>query len=54
MMSSKQSAFDKRIIILGFDGLSPRIVESMMSEGRLPNFSRIKENYPCCISDAQS
>ncbi|MEK6733362.1 MAG: alkaline phosphatase family protein [Candidatus Omnitrophota bacterium] len=40
---NKGSRFDKKIIVLGFDGLSPDIVESMMKEGRLPNFSKLKE-----------
>ncbi|MCM8791095.1 MAG: alkaline phosphatase family protein [Candidatus Omnitrophica bacterium] len=39
----KTSAFDKRIIILGFDAMSPEIIEPMMKEGRLPNFARLKE-----------
>jgi len=42
-MSKKESEFDKKVIILGFDGLSPRIIEPMMEEGELPNFSRLKE-----------
>ena len=43
MMSKKGIPFDKRIIILGFDGLSPEIIEPMMEEGKLPNFSKLKE-----------
>ncbi|MBU4149696.1 MAG: alkaline phosphatase family protein, partial [Candidatus Omnitrophica bacterium] len=42
-MSKKEPQFDKKVIILGFDGLSPEIIEPMMREGRLPNFSRLKE-----------
>ena len=42
-MSKKESKFDKKIIVLGFDGLSPKIIESMMERGKLPNFSRLKE-----------
>ncbi|MDP2922186.1 MAG: alkaline phosphatase family protein, partial [Candidatus Omnitrophota bacterium] len=42
-MSKKEFKFDKKIIILGFDGLSPEIIEPMMEEGKLPNFSRLKE-----------
>ena len=34
---------DKKIIILGFDGLSPDIIENMMEENKLPNFSRLKQ-----------
>ncbi len=35
--------FNKKIIILGFDGLSPEIIEPMMEKGELPNFSKLKE-----------
>ena len=42
-MTKKGSKFDKKIVILGFDGLSPEIIEPMMEEGRLPNFSLLKE-----------
>lgn len=42
-MNRDKSKFDKRIIILGFDGLSPEIMEPMMRDGKLPNFSRLKE-----------
>lgn len=43
MMDRQVSKFDKKIIILGFDALSPKIIEPMMKEGGLPNFSRLKE-----------
>ncbi|MDD4909427.1 MAG: alkaline phosphatase family protein [Candidatus Omnitrophica bacterium] len=33
----------KKVIILGMDGLEPGIVEKLMREGRLPNFSRLKD-----------
>lgn len=42
-MSKRESKFSNKIIILGFDGLSPEIIEPMMEQGRLPNFSRLKE-----------
>jgi predicted AlkP superfamily phosphohydrolase/phosphomutase len=32
-----------RVIILGFDGVEPKIVESMMAAGELPNLSRVKD-----------
>jgi predicted AlkP superfamily phosphohydrolase/phosphomutase len=38
------NSFDKRIIILGFDGLSPDIIEALMASGELPNFSQLKES----------
>jgi predicted AlkP superfamily phosphohydrolase/phosphomutase len=33
----------KRVVVLGLDGLEPTIVERLMSEGRLPNLSRLRE-----------
>lgn len=43
-MNRNKSRFDKRIVILGFDGLSPKIMEPMMRDGKLPNFTRLKED----------
>ena len=43
IMNKEEFKFDKRVIILGFDGLSPEIIEPMMKENRLPDFSRLKE-----------
>jgi len=31
-----------RLVIVGLDGLDPRLVERMMDEGELPNFARLK------------
>ena len=42
IMNKKESDFDSKIIILGFDGLSPEIVGPMMKEGKLPSFSSLK------------
>lgn len=33
----------KKAIFLGFDGLDPQVTERLMAEGKLPNFSRLKE-----------
>ncbi|MBU1913481.1 MAG: alkaline phosphatase family protein [Candidatus Omnitrophica bacterium] len=43
-MFKKENVFDKKIIIVGFDGLSPDIIEPMMQQGKLPNFSRLRAN----------
>ncbi|MDD4183532.1 MAG: alkaline phosphatase family protein, partial [Candidatus Omnitrophica bacterium] len=43
VMNKTASKFNDKIIILGFDALSPEIIESMMEQGKLPNFSRLKE-----------
>jgi predicted AlkP superfamily phosphohydrolase/phosphomutase len=32
----------KKVIIIGVDGMDPRLCERMMSEGRLPNLAKIK------------
>lgn len=33
----------RRIVFLGFDGMDPGLTERYMAEGKLPNFSRLKE-----------
>jgi predicted AlkP superfamily phosphohydrolase/phosphomutase len=33
----------RRLVILGLDGLEPSLVERFMAEGKLPNFSRLRE-----------
>ena len=42
-MEKNKSSFDKRIIILGLDGLSPNIIEYLIEEGKLPHFAQLKE-----------
>src|SRR5207247_4465296 len=32
-----------RVLVLGLDGMEPRIVDLLMSEGKLPNFARIRQ-----------
>jgi predicted AlkP superfamily phosphohydrolase/phosphomutase len=36
-------ATERKVIILGLDGLDPRFVERWMGEGKLPNMSRLRE-----------
>lgn len=43
LMDKKTSDFDKRVIILGLDGLSPEIIEILMQNGKLPHFAQLKE-----------
>ena len=31
----------QKMVILGFDGMDPRLVEQWMSEGKLPNFKKL-------------
>jgi predicted AlkP superfamily phosphohydrolase/phosphomutase/Flp pilus assembly protein TadD len=33
----------RRVIVLGLDGLDPRAVDLLMSEGKLPNFARMRQ-----------
>lgn len=40
---SGRAAKAERIIFLGLDGLDPRLTERYMAEGKMPNFSRLKE-----------
>ncbi len=43
VINMRKPVFDKKIVILGFDGLSPEIIEPLTEKGELPNFSRLKE-----------
>jgi predicted AlkP superfamily phosphohydrolase/phosphomutase len=38
------SNFHGRVIIIGMDGMNPKLVEPMMAEGKLPNFAKLKAN----------
>lgn len=33
----------KRVVVLGMDGLEPRVVERMMEAGKLPNFAKLRD-----------
>ncbi len=37
------AAPEGRVVILGFDGVDPRIVETLMAEGELPNLARLRD-----------
>lgn len=43
IMNKKESKFNKKVIILGFDGLSPEIIEPLIEKRELPNFSTLRE-----------
>ena len=43
IMNDHKNGFEDRIIILGFDAVSPEILEPMMDKGKLPNFSMLRE-----------
>ncbi|MGB9893578.1 MAG: alkaline phosphatase family protein, partial [Candidatus Saccharicenans sp.] len=38
-----QNSLVDRVIILGFDGMDPVLIEKFMAEGQLPNFSRLRK-----------
>jgi len=39
----KTSATRKKVIVIGIDGMDPRLSEGMMKAGRLPNFAKLAE-----------
>lgn len=41
--AGKPAPNGRRVIVLGFDGLSPILAEKWMGEGKLPNFSALRE-----------
>jgi predicted AlkP superfamily phosphohydrolase/phosphomutase len=38
---SPPAKFSRKMVVLGFDGMDPRLVEKWMDEGRLPNFAKL-------------
>ncbi len=41
--SGRKWAGEKKVIVLGFDGMDPRIVRGMFDRGELPNFKKLGE-----------
>ena len=39
---SRQKADISRVVVVGFDGMDPKLAEEFMKEGLLPNFQRLK------------
>jgi predicted AlkP superfamily phosphohydrolase/phosphomutase len=39
--SAPPEKFKQKVVILGFDGMDPRLVEKWMAEGKLPNFQKL-------------
>ena len=35
-------AVDKKVIVIGFDGMDPHLSERMMDAGELPHFDRLR------------
>jgi len=42
-VSSEGGQGKKKVLVLGFDGMDPRLAKRLMEEGRLPNFKRLAE-----------
>ena len=41
--AGERSAAQRRVLILGVDGMDPRLLKDLMGAGRMPNFARIAE-----------
>lgn len=41
-MNNKNAAFHNKVVVLGFDALSPEIIEPMIVQGKLPHFARLQ------------
>ena len=42
-MGCGDGAAPGRVVVLGLDGMDPEAVDLLMSEGRLPNFARLRQ-----------
>ncbi len=42
-MAKNGSNFQNKVVILGYDGLNPQIVEKLIQAGKLPSFKKLKE-----------
>jgi hypothetical protein len=38
---SAPEKFQQKLVVLGFDGMDPRLVQKWMDEGRLPNMKKL-------------
>ena len=38
---TSKSKYSQKLVVLGFDGLDPHLVQTWVAEGRLPNFARV-------------
>ena len=41
--SAPPEKFKQKLVILGFDGMEPSLVQKWMGEGKLPNFKRLSD-----------
>jgi predicted AlkP superfamily phosphohydrolase/phosphomutase len=42
--ASKSGDTEKKLIVIGFDGMDPKIVRTLMDDGKLPNFKILSES----------
>lgn len=42
-LRAKAQGTDKKVIVIGFDGMDPNILKRLMDEGKLPNFKKLAE-----------
>lgn len=40
---SKASVSEKKVVVLGFDGMDPQVLTRLMDQGRLPNLQKLRE-----------
>lgn len=43
VIMNKKSGFDRKVVVLGFDGIDPKLIEKMMDDGELPNFADLRK-----------
>jgi len=41
--SKKNISHQKKVIVIGIDGMDPQLTEQMMNQGELPNFNRLRQ-----------
>ncbi len=39
----RRNAIAKRVVVIGLDGMDPRLAEKFMGKGKMPNFQRLKD-----------
>jgi len=43
-LKGKSSVAEKKVIVIGIDGMDPRLSQEMMNEGKLPNFDKLRKS----------
>ncbi len=42
--AGRASRIEKKVVVLGFDGMDPQLVKRYMAEGRMPNFAKLADS----------